>query len=258
MKLENIIYEKEGEELAVIKLNRPKVNAVIPALYEDFLTALEAAKDDPKVRVVIIEGEGRCFSAGADIKAVPRLYDSTEQQKQVHSKVIQGIARAFFALDKPTIAACHGYALGGGLEIALLADIIIAAEGCKFGFPEASVGAVVSKGATRILPLLVGLLKAKELLLTAEIIDAAEAEKIGLVNKVVPLSEMHNTAIEMEKKIVKNYPLAVKGMKAALDRGTESTLEAALELESYLSVAVQSERIAGMKKRAEQIGKEEG
>jgi enoyl-CoA hydratase len=138
-------------------------------------------------------------------------------------------------LEKPIIAAVHGYALGAGCEYAMICDIRIAAEGAKFGFPEASVGAPVTTAGTQILPRLVGLGRAKEMIFTSELIDAKEAERIGLVNKVVPLAELDKAAEELARKIAKNSPMAIRLMRAILDRSFESSMDTVLQLERNAS-----------------------
>lgn len=250
MRLDTIIYEKDGA-VGIIKLNRPPVNAIIPAMYEELLAALQKAREDPDIRVVVIEGEGRCFSVGADIK----VSYTAEEFAKWQNHPMQDIARTIVTLDKPTIAACHGYALGAGLELAILCDIRIAAEGCQFGFPEAGVGATISNAGTKYFPLLVGLGKAKELIFTAEFIDAEEAKRLGLVNKVISLEKLHDAAMEMAKKIAKNSPLAVNCMRIAIDRGLESTLEDTLQIEVAMAKICHAETMRLMKAKSEEISK---
>ncbi len=256
-KFKNVIYEQEGD-VATIRLNRPKVNALVPELYDDLMAALDNAKNTPEVRAIILEGEGRCFSVGADIKEVPAICRTLEGHMKLVTESLQKTARTMRAVNKPIIAACHVYCLGGALETALNADIIIAAEGCKFGFPEAGVGTTVARGVTKTLPLLVGLAKAKELIFTCDFIDAREAERIGLVNKVVPLADMHMAAMELAKRIAKNYPLAVRSVRSALNRGAESSFESTLEFETYLALASHDDEQKGMIERAQAIEKGKG
>lgn len=255
MKLETVIYEKDNQ-IATIKLNRPqRLNAMNDELIRDIAVALEEARRDDDVRVVVAKGEGRSFSAGADVKEGTK-YKSMEEYRE-HVIGAQRIARAVVNLGKPIIAAVHGYALGGGCEFAMICDIRIAAEGAKFGFPEVTVGGTIYTGGTYILPRLVGIGKAKELFFTADMIDAQEAERIGLVNKVVPLEELDKAVMEMANKIASKFPLAVKLARATVDLALESSLNSVLEHEVEASCVAQAsgEREAGVKAQAERISR---
>ncbi len=233
MKLETIIYEKQ-DEIAWIKFNRPNaLNAENDQLAREFPLALEEARKDPDIKVIILKGEGRAFCAGADVKE--QTIPKTEEEKREHVRRLQNTAQFVRDLGKPIIAAVHGYALGAGCEYAMICDIRIAAEGAKFGFPEASVGAPVTTAGTQILPRLVGLGRAKELIFTSEMIDAKEAERIGLVNKVVPLAELEKTSVDMAKKIAKNSTLAIRLLRGILDRSFESSMDTVLQLESNVA-----------------------
>ena len=235
MMLETIIYEKE-DEIAWIKFNRPQVlNAENDQLVRDLLSALEEARKDSEVRVVILKGEGRAFCAGADLKE--RSIPKTMQEKAQHFKDDQDLAHVIKELGKPIIAAVHGYALGAGFEYALACDIRIAAENAQFGLPEASVGAAITTAGLQYLPRLIGMAKAKELAFTSKRIDAQEAYRIGLVNKVVPLEELDKAAMEMAEKILKNYPLAIKLNRAAVSFALSASLEEALVHEAQDDVA---------------------
>ncbi|MEA1970957.1 MAG: enoyl-CoA hydratase/isomerase family protein, partial [Thermodesulfobacteriota bacterium] len=178
MEFECIIYEK-GNGIATIKLNRPKVlNAMNKQLWLDFQVALEDVKNDPGVKVLIITGEGRAFSTGADLK------DSKDRAIEAYRDYLvelQEASRKIIRFEKPTIAAINGYALGSGYELGLACDVRIAAEEAKIGSPEARVTSSVTGGAMRLVQDLIGPGKAKELLFTAEYIDGKEAERIGLV-----------------------------------------------------------------------------
>ncbi len=230
MKYESVIYEKQSE-IAWIKFNRPQVlNAVNYQMAHDFLLALEEARRDPEVRVVILKGEGRAFSAGADVKEVS--IPKSDQDMRDRHKNYQDAAHQVRILGKPIIAAVHGYALGAGCEYAMICDIRIAAEGTKFGFPEASVGGPITLAGTQMLVKLVGLAKAKEMVFTSDFIDAREAEKIGLVNQVVPPDRQDRVAFDMAKKIARNYPVAVRWLRSNLDLSSEMSQDAILHFES--------------------------
>lgn len=230
MKLETVIYEKK-EDIALIRFNRPEVlNAVNRQLTADFLAALKAAEVDPKVKVIIIKGEGRAFCSGDDLSEEKSASSPEEGLRAINT--LQDTTRTMLRMGKPIIGAIHGYALGAGCEWAMNCDIRIAAEGTKFGFPETSVGATITNAGTKILPLLVGLGRAKEMALTGDRIDARQAEQFGLVNKVVPLEELDLAAMQMAEKIAKNSVLATYLTKTALNQGVYQDYEQVLEHET--------------------------
>ncbi|MGD8970243.1 MAG: enoyl-CoA hydratase/isomerase family protein [Desulfobacterales bacterium] len=244
---ECIIYEK-GKGIATIKLNRPKVmNAMNKQLWLDLQEALEDAKQDPEITVLIVTGEGRAFSTGADLK------ESKDRPIEVYRDYLaelQEASRKMIRFEKPTIAAINGYALGSGYELALACDIRIAAEEAQIGSPEARVTSSVTGGAMRLVQDLIGPGKAKELLFTAEYIDGKEAERIGLVNKAVPLDRLMDEAREMAEKIAKNSAFSLKMIKSGLNmaRG-EVSLEALMdyEIEACLACVFTRERQVSLK-----------
>jgi enoyl-CoA hydratase len=242
MEFECIIYEKEAG-IATIKLNRPKVlNAMNRQLWIDFQEALEDVKGDPEIKALIITGEGRAFSTGADLKDSK---DRTPEQYRDYLVELQEASRKIIRFEKPTIAAINGYALGSGYELALACDIRIAAEEAKIGSPEARVTSSVTGGAMRLVQDLIGPGKAKELLFTAEYIDGKEAERIGLVNRAVPLKNLMETTREMAAKIAENSSFSIKMIKQGLNmaRG-EVSLEALMdyEIEACLACVFTKER----------------
>jgi len=243
-----VVYSRE-DDVGLIKLNRPHVlNAVNGAMVEDLITALEEARDDKKAKVIILKGEGRAFCAGVDIKeGVTKTENIEEFRKYVLH--MQDIGRAFIALDKPIIAQIQGYALGNGCEFAMNCDLRIAAEGTRIGFREAAVGATVTTAGTKILPQLVGLGRAKEMLFTAEPVDAETAEKWGLVNKVVPLEQLEQVTMELAGKVAANHPLSLKLARAALDFGLDASFEKVFEHEAQAACIsyASGERKIGMK-----------
>ena len=210
--------------VAVVTLNRPeRLNAVVPALVDDLLARLaEVAGSD--AGAVVLTGAGRAFCAGYDLKEPPADGDSRRRIER-----LQQVTRRIRELPQPVIAAVHGYAIGAGAEFALGCDLVLAAEDAQFGFPEAGLGLSVTGGISRLLPLLVGPLKAKELLLLGERVDAAEAARLGLVNAVVP--DARETALRWARAIAQKPAYAVTLAKRALDAGIDSALDAALELE---------------------------
>jgi len=229
MKFECIIYEK-GDGIATIKLNRPQVlNAMNKQLWLDFQVALEDVRNDPAVKVLIITGEGRAFSTGADLKDSK---DRSLEDYRDYLVELQEASRKIIRFEKPTIAAINGYALGSGYELGLACDVRIAAEDAKIGSPEARVTSSVTGGAMRLVQDLIGPGKAKELLFTAEYIDGKEAERIGLVNKAVPLDQLMDETMQMAKKMAANSSFSIKMIKRGLNmaRG-EVSLEALMEYE---------------------------
>lgn len=210
--------------IAQIRLNRPeRLNAVAPVLVEDFLTALDGvARSD--ARAVVLSGNGRAFCAGHDLKEPTPAGDSRARLDR-----LQDVTRRLRALPQPTIAAVHGYAIGAGAEFALGCDLILAAEDAVFAFPEVSLGLSVTGAASRLLPLLVGPLKAKELLLLGERFDGRKAAELGMVNAAVPATELMDKALTWANTIAKHPADAATMAKRALD--TSIDLEAALELE---------------------------
>ncbi len=243
-----VVYSREGN-VGVIKLNRPHVlNAVNGAMVEDLLSALNKARDDQEAKVIVLKGEGRAFCAGVDIKEGVAKTENVEEFRR-YVLHMQDIGRAFIALDKPVIAQIQGYALGNGCEFAMNCDLRVAAEGTRIGFREAAVGATVTTAGTKILPQLVGLGRAKEMLFTAEPVSAETAEKWGLVNKVVPLEQLEQVTMELARKIAANYPLSLKLARAALDFGLDVSFEKVLEHEAQAACVsyASGEREIGMK-----------
>jgi enoyl-CoA hydratase len=249
MQFECIIYEKDpAEGIAVIKLNRPQVmNAMNKQLWLDFQAALEDAKNDPAMKVLIVTGEGRAFSTGADLK---ESKNRTVEQYRDYLVELQETSRKIIRFEKPTIAAINGYALGSGYELALACDIRIAADEAQIGSPEARVTSSVTGGAMRLVQDLIGPGKAKELLFTAEYIGGQKAEKIGLVNRSVPLERLMEEAREMARKIARNSSFSITMIKRGLNmaRG-EVSLEALMdfEIEACLACVFTKERQDSLK-----------
>jgi len=227
MAYKNLVLTKENG-IAVLTVNRPEVrNALNKETVGEIRQAVAEVKGDDDIKVLIVTGAGdKAFVAGADLASLKTrgMIETLHNENQI---VLSELAN----LEKPVIAAVNGFALGGGCELALACDIRIAAEGAKFGQPEPGLGFLPGAGGTQRLPRLVGAAKAKELIFTGDIIGAAEAEKIGLVNKIVPPQELMNAAFEMAGKIMKKGPLAIKMAKTVIDRGLDLDLDNALLLE---------------------------
>jgi 2-(1,2-epoxy-1,2-dihydrophenyl)acetyl-CoA isomerase len=218
------------ESVARIYLNRPhRLNAVVPELTEGLVTALERAGTDG-ARVIVLAGRGRAFCSGHDLKE--ELPPETMLTTRQRVERIQDVTRAIRRFPGPVIAAVHGYALGAGCEFALGCDLVVAAEDAQFGFPEVSVGLSVTGGISRLLPLLVGPVRAKELLLLGERFGAARALELGLVNRVTPAGQHEEVAAEIAAQLRDKPALALALAKQALDRGADSALEEAMATET--------------------------
>jgi enoyl-CoA hydratase len=215
--------------VVTITVDRPRVlNALNRAVFAGLEDAFDEIETDPGVRCVVVTGAGeRAFCAGADIRELDALgAQGALAFMALGQRVFDRIARS----PKPTIAAVNGHALGGGLELAMACDIRVAAETATFGQPEITLGSIPGWGGTQRLPLLVGLGRARELVLTGRIFDAAEAERIGLVSRVVPSAVLGDTARDMAETIAALPPVALALAKDAL-RQTEGDLGAGLRVE---------------------------
>lgn len=239
---ESIIYEKK-DKVGLIKLNRPKVlNAMNQQLWIEIQDALDIVKQDKDIKALIITGTGRAFSTGADLK------DSKGRSIENYRSYLESLqeaSRKIIRFEKPTIAAINGYALGSGYELALACDIRIAAKEALIGSPEARVTSSVTGGAFRLVQDLVGPGKARELLFTAEKITGEEAERIGLVNRAVPLDQLMDEAMTMANKIVGNSSFSLKLIKKGfLMAQGECSLEALMdyEIEACLACVSTKER----------------
>jgi enoyl-CoA hydratase len=225
-----VVYEKK-DNIAIITLNRPeRLNAITRELLAGLIEQLEAARKDAGVVAVILTGAGRAFCAGEDLKETAA--GKSLKQWVEETDGLQDVQRVILALGKPLIAAVPGYALGGGCEFAMSCDIRIAAEEAKFGFPETEVGLTITTAGTKLLSQIVGLGKAKELVFTGEFIDAREALRIGLVNRVVDAESLMDEAMAMARKIGEKSPLALKLSRIAIDQGLHASFEQTLELEA--------------------------
>jgi enoyl-CoA hydratase len=246
MELECVIYDKQNA-VAVIRLNRPKVlNAMNKQLWLDMQAALEDARADERIKVVVVTGEGRAFSTGADLKESKTR--SIEDYRD-YLMSLQEVSRAIIRFEKPTIAAVNGFAIGSGYELALACDIRIAAGEAKIGSPEAKVTSSVTGGAFRLVQNLVGPGKARELLFTGEYIDGVEAQRIGLVNRAVPAEKLMDTVMEMAAKIAANSAFSLKMIKKGLNMAQgETSLEALMdfEVEACLACVSTKERQASL------------
>ncbi len=228
---ETIIVRKE-KPIAWIILNRPeKLNAINPKMLEELSRTLDELEEDPDIRVVIVKGSGRAFSAGADVTAFAGINPILAVKA---SRKFQELTLKMQFYTKPVIAAIHGYALGGGLELALSADFRIASEDAMLGQPEINLGFIPGAGATQRLARIVGPARAKELIMTGDLIPAVEAYKMGLVNKVVKPEALDGEARSLAMKLADKPPLALMAAKLAVDMGLEAGLWPGLAMESQL------------------------
>jgi enoyl-CoA hydratase len=230
MSYETLIVET-NDGVTLIRLNRPEaLNALNSQLLGELGDALDAAEADAAVGCVVLTGSERAFAAGADIK---EMSDKTYAQMFAVDFFSKQAAR-LEAFRKPIIAAVAGFALGGGCELAMLCDFIIAAETAKFGQPEINLGVMPGLGGTQRLTRLVGKSKAMDMVLTARQMDAAEAERAGLVSRVVPADKLVEEALAAARKIASLSPLAVMMTKELVDAAYETTLHTGLGMERRL------------------------
>jgi len=219
-----------ADRIATLTVNRPdKLNALNDAVIGELGTAIEDLRADPAVGGIIVTGAGRAFVAGADISELAQHGAVSARALAVRG---QEVFRRFETSPKPTIAAVNGFALGGGCELAMACHVRIAADVAKFGQPEVKLGLIPGYGGTQRLPRLVGRGRALQLLLTGEIIDANEAYRIGLVNRVVSAAELLAAATTMMKVMIANAPLALAQCIEAVNRGDGASLDDALSLEA--------------------------
>ena len=230
LELKNVQYEKK-DRIAYVTLNRPKVlNALNAETWRDLQTAFETARQDEDVRGVILTGSGdKSFIAGADINELSKTNAIEAEKSSVYGQEVLSLIEN---LGKPVIAAINGFALGGGCETTMACTIRIASESAKFGQPEVKLGVLPGGGGTQRLPRLVGRGRALQLILTGEIINAQEAYRIGLVNEVVPATNLIARAEEVLKQIFSNAPIAVKYSLEAVNKGLETSQAEGFALEA--------------------------
>jgi len=215
--------------LAYLTLNRPPMNPLNSRFFEELLAAVQELAADPLVRVLIITGAGeKAFAAGADVAAMNNL---DEAGMYAMGRATVRAMQSLTGLDRPVIAAINGFALGGGLELALACDLRIASESARFGLPEINLGIIPGGGGTQRLPRLIGAGPALELMMTGDMINAARAAEIGLVHRVVPAAQLMDAAREMALKLAQKPAFALGLLKSSVYGGFNLDLPAALELE---------------------------
>jgi len=228
MDLKYIKYKCEGG-IAWAQFNRPeKLNALNPDVFRDLEAVLAKCEEDDTIRVLVLTGNEKAFIAGADIGAMAKggigvAYEMTDQTMRVQGRLAD--------LPKPTIAAISGYALGGGCEVALCCDFRIAADNAVLGFPEINLGIIPGGGGTQRLPRLIGFTWAPELILLGETIKAELAERIGLVNKIVPQDQLEAEATALAEKLKQRPAVALRAAKTAMRKGMNASLDEGLHIE---------------------------
>jgi enoyl-CoA hydratase len=227
MAFETIILEKE-ERTAILTFNRPDaMNALNNQTRAEFGQAIRELEQDDTISVLILTGSGKSFVAGSDIKEFNRTTPYSAHNITRLGQLVENF-------PKPVIAAVNGFCLGGGCEIAMGCDIIIASEKAKFGQPEINLGIIPGGGGTQRLQRAIGPYRAKEMIFTGDIIRAEEAERIGLVNRVVPMDELMRSVKEIAAKIASKSPAALRLAKTAINRGMQTNLESGLAYEREL------------------------
>ena len=239
-----LVESSVDDRVALCRLNRPEArNALSPELMEELAAEVERFDSDPEIRCVVIAGSDEAFAAGADINA---LRERTFEESLRHPAA--AFWRRMAACRTPLVAAVSGFALGGGCELALLCDLIVASESAEFGQPEITLGIIPGGGGTQRLARVTGKQRAMELVLTGRRIDAEEAARLGLVNEVTPRGEWLERAMELAQRIARRPPIAARLAKQAVLAAEETTLSAGLETERRLyelSMATE-DRIEGM------------
>jgi enoyl-CoA hydratase len=230
MAYENIIAEKKGN-IGFVTLNRPKaLNALSDGLVTELAEALDAFEADDDIGAIVLTGNEKAFAAGADIK---EMADKTYMDAFLGDFITKKWER-LASCRKPTIAAVAGYALGGGCELAMMCDIVIAADNAKFGQPEITIGAIPGSGGTQRLPRFVGKAKAMEMCLTGRMMDAEEAERSGLVSRIVPASDVVDEAMKVAERIADMSRPMVMMVKESVNRAYETTLAEGVRFERRL------------------------
>jgi enoyl-CoA hydratase len=244
MTYENVTVERDGP-IAVVTLNRPQaLNALSYALVKDLSLAMQELDREEEIRVMIVTGGERVFAAGADIK---EMADRGPFDQRIHERL--HYRDQINRISKPVIAAVSGFALGGGCELAMSCDLIIASETARFGQPEVNLGIIPGSGGTQRLTRLAGKHRAMELVLTGDIISASDAERLGLVNRVVPVELFLEEAKNIARKIAAKPPLAVKAAKEAVLKSANTALDEGLEFErkSFHLLFASEDRAEGMR-----------
>lgn len=249
MSLDHLLTEQRGP-VGLITLNRPKaLNALSSAVMGELATVLDQYETDPAIRAIVLTGSDKAFAAGADIK---EMAGKSYVEAYTENFITSGWERVT-TCRKPVIAAVAGYALGGGCELAMMCDFILAADTAKFGQPEITIGAIPGAGGTQRLTRLVGKSKAMEMCLTGRMMDAEEAERAGLVSRVIPANELVDEAVKTAEKIASYSQPTVMMAKDAVETALNTTLTEGIKVERRLfhSIFATSDQKEGMAAFAE-------
>lgn len=230
---EDLALVEIKESIAIVTINRPKaLNALNPDVLKALKNALIQCDQNDAVRVIILTGAGeKSFVAGADIAA---MKDMTPRDAMAFAELGQGVFRLVEQIRKPVIAAVNGYALGGGTELAISCDIVLASEKARFGTPEVNLGVFPGFGGTQRLTRLLGKARAKEVIFSGEMFDAARALAIGLINRICPPEELMEEAMNLAQTIMTKGPVAISLAKQAIEAGYDEDLDKALLIERSL------------------------
>jgi len=227
-----LLVERAGA-IATVTLNRPQVrNALDLTMRQELVAALDEVEADPQARVLVLTGAGGHFCAGGDVKSMREKRPSPADGRARVEMLNRFIVR-LVNFPRPTLAMVEGFAVGAGCNLALACDLVVASESAKFGEVFAKIGLVPDGGGTYLLSRLVGLARAKELIFTADIIDAAQALRLGMINRVVPASELRTATHALAERIASGPPLALRMAKELVNRAASSDLETALNLEAF-------------------------
>lgn len=224
----NFDIERDGSVAILTFTREERLNALDSQTFRDLITVADELESDPQIRVIILTGRGRGFVAGADINeyvgiSLTQYVDFQRFGRRMYDR--------WESLTKPVIAAVNGFALGGGFELVLIADVVVASERAKFGLPECKLGLLPGGGGTQRLPRLVGRNTAKALIMSGDFIPASEAHRLGIVYKVTPPDELMDTARELAATIASRAPLAVSMAKELVNRGLDASLPTAITQE---------------------------
>lgn len=229
--MEQILQKKVEDKICILTIQRPQaLNALNTQVLEELNRELDNIQKED-IRVLILTGAGKAFVAGADISEMATM---NGEEGRAFGLLGAKVFRKLEELEIPTIAMVNGYALGGGMELAMSCDIRIASEKAKFGQPETGLGITPGFSGTQRLSKIVGIAKAKELIYTAKIISSEEALQIGLINHITDVEGLEEAALDMAKKISANAPLAVKYSKKAINQSLEMSIDQGIQMESYL------------------------
>jgi enoyl-CoA hydratase/carnithine racemase len=241
------VERRDEEHIALLMLSRPEaLNAISMQVADELAGAVLQAAADPNAWVVVLAAAGeRAFCVGADLKERNQLDDRGWLRNRV---LMRGMFDSMRAIPQPTIASVFGYCLGGGFELALCCDLIVASEDAEFGLPEVRVGIMPGGGGTQLLPRKVGAARAKQIVFTGRRVPAREAADLGLVSRVVPRGELEAATMDLARELCRSAPVGMREAKRAIDRGTEVPLEHGLELEdqAWRRVIASEDRVEGI------------